>query len=99
VEYFRIIPNPQTQFQCTAHYVHHCIPQELFHISGSVFAERPHKDIHNFVGRFSMGLNPQTTQAVFFFVHSLPHNNLMLHSIIFFFNAKLDDREKAVYTT
>ena len=29
-------------------------PQELFHVSGSVFAEHPHKDIHNFIGRFSM---------------------------------------------
>ena len=28
--------------------------QELFKIGGSVFAEKPHKDIYNFVGNFIM---------------------------------------------
>jgi len=37
--------------------------EELFHISGSVFAERPHKDIHNFVGRFSMLMQKHPTHT------------------------------------
>ena len=28
--------------------------QKLFSIGGSVFAEKPHKDIYNFVGNFTM---------------------------------------------
>ena len=28
--------------------------QELFDVSGSAYAEKPHKDIYSFIGRFSM---------------------------------------------
>lgn len=32
----------------------HIFPQALFNIRGSVFAEKPQKDIYNFIGRFTM---------------------------------------------
>lgn len=42
-------------------YMHYSIVQGLFNIGGSVFAEKPHKDIHNFVGNFTMVKNPLHT--------------------------------------
>ena len=54
--------------------------QELFDVSGSVYAEKPHKDIYSFIGRFSTvgtllcvgGLSLSVT-------HTLTHTRLTKH--------------------
>ena len=52
------LPTNEVYSKNNTHKRNHCIyviiMQKLFNIGGSVFAEKPHKDIYNFVGNFTM---------------------------------------------